>query len=454
MSIQDKKITDAAVAAAGVQSRPDKLTGTAAQNKKVFDNLVTAVVKTSMNGLIDELTGTGAAAQLGIQTIPGFSAADIQTALEEIVAAMQDVTQGAVPNKSITLSKLAEDVTAAALGGAAASHTHGAADVSSGVLDIARLPALTGDKLPDGIVTEGKLGAASVTSAKLAALSVLAAHIAKGAVTGQKIADKTITAAQIADKTITGGNIADKTITVANMAMLDDNAGAHNSIYRGRNLGSSVTAAQWAAIEAGTFDDLYIGDYWVINNVTYRIAAFDYYFNTGNVACTTHHVVIVPDANMYTAKMNETATATGGYVGSKMYTANLAQAKTTINSAFGSSHILSHRQYLCNAVTDGKPSGGSWYDSTVELMTEQNVYGGKIFGVGNVSSVIPNLHTIDTSQFPLFAHDPSMIANRQWFWLRDVVSAADFAFVYDGGNADYGTAANARGVRPAFSIKA
>ena len=202
MSIQDKKITDAAVAAAGVQSQPDKLTGTAAQNKKVFDNLVTAVVKTAVNGLIDELTGSNAAAQLGIQTIPGFSAADIQTALEQIVKAMQDVTQGSVADGSITLAKLAADVTAAALGGAAASHTHGAADVNSGVLDVERIPALTGDKLPDGIVTEGKLGAAAVTSEKLAALSVLATHIAQKAVTGQKIADKTITAANMADDAV------------------------------------------------------------------------------------------------------------------------------------------------------------------------------------------------------------------------------------------------------------
>ena len=74
MSIQEQKITEAAIAANGVQSRPDKLTGTAAQNKKVFDALVTAVVREKFNALLDELTGTTAAAQLGITTIPGFSA--------------------------------------------------------------------------------------------------------------------------------------------------------------------------------------------------------------------------------------------------------------------------------------------------------------------------------------------------------------------------------------------
>ena len=34
MSIQEQKITDAAIAANGVQSRPDKLTGTAAQTRR------------------------------------------------------------------------------------------------------------------------------------------------------------------------------------------------------------------------------------------------------------------------------------------------------------------------------------------------------------------------------------------------------------------------------------
>lgn len=235
-------------------------------------------------------------------------------------------------------------------------------------------------------------------------------------------------------------------------ALLYNSPGAHNSIYRGKNLGTSVTAEQFAAIKAGTFDDMYIGDYWVIGGVTYRIAAFDYYYKTGDTSCETHHVTLVPDTNMYTHVMNDTNVTTGAYIGSKMYTTGLAQAKTTINAAFGSAHILNHRQYLQNAVTNGKPSGGSWYDSTVELMTEQNVYDGKVFGAGNDGSTIPNLYTVDKSQYPLFAFRPDMISNRQWFWLRDVASAARFADVYYYGSADCSYASYARGVRPAFSI--
>lgn len=246
-------------------------------------------------------------------------------------------------------------------------------------------------------------------------------------------------------------------LIAANKAILDkvtaSGAGAHNSVYRGANLGTSVTSAQWAAIQAGTFDDMYIGDYWVIGGVTYRIAAFDYYLRAGDTDMTTHHVTLVPDVPMYTHVMNDTNVTTGGYVGSKMYTSGLTQAKNTINTAFGSTHVLTHRQYLSNAVTNGRPSGGSWYDSTVELMTEQNVYGGKIFGAGNDGSSVPALYTVDKSQYPLFAFRPDLISNRQIFWLRDVVSAAYFAVVGGGGNASYGGASSVRGVRPAFSIK-
>lgn len=248
-----------------------------------------------------------------------------------------------------------------------------------------------------------------------------------------------------------------KDLITAHKAILDmvtaSGTGAHNSVYRGKNLGNAVTAAQWAAIQAGTFDDMYIGDYWVMGGVTYRIAAFDYYLRAGDTDMNTHHVTLVPDASMYTHCMNDTNITTGGYVESKMYTQGLNQAKTTITSAFGAAHILTHRQYLCNAVTNGKPSGGSWYDSTVELMTEQNCYGGKVFGAGNDGSTVPALYTVDKSQFPLFTFRPDMISNRNTFWLRDVVSAAGFAFVSLIGVAYYNHASFAFGVRPAFSIK-
>ena len=231
------------------------------------------------------------------------------------------------------------------------------------------------------------------------------------------------------------------------------NAGSHNGIYRGKNLGTSVTAAQWASIQDGTFLDMYIGDYWVINGRTYRIAAFDYWLGYGDTECTTHHVVIVPDASLYSEKMNDTSVTTGGYVGSKMYTTNLASAKTTIKGDFGAAHILSHREYLTNAITSGYASAGAWYDSDIELMNEVMVYGTDFFTPHNsLGATIPNTHTIGTSQLPLFALDHSRICNRSNWWLRDVVSSAHFALVIGHGVCYYDTASYSLGVRPAFGI--
>lgn len=246
-----------------------------------------------------------------------------------------------------------------------------------------------------------------------------------------------------------------KKITVADFkdVLAYHNAGTHNSLYRGKYLGDHVTAEQWAAIDAGTFEGLYIGDYWVINGVTWRIAAFDYYLNTGDVNCTTHHVVIVPDTILDSQKMNDTNITTGGYTGSKMYTDYMGTAKATIKSAFGASHILSHRQFLVNAVTNGRPSGAEWVDSEIELMNEINIYGCSILGVANDGSSIPTVYTIDKEQFPLFRLNPAKLNIRQTYWVRDVVTASYFALVNNYGRATNDGASSALGVRPAFSIK-
>ena len=265
-------------------------------------------------------------------------------------------------------------------------------------------------------------------------------------------------------KKITFANFRAKAVegTEAKIApLLFNNAGAHNAIYRGKSLGSTVTTAQYAAIKAGTFDDLYIGDYWTIGGVNYRIAAFDYYLNSGDTSCTTHHVVIVPDTCLYNAQMHNTSsggyeggaanTTTGGYVGSDMYKSNLEQAKTTIKSAF-SGHVLKHRIYLTNAVANGRASGGAWCDSEVDLMCEQMVYGSGIFSPVSDGSNVPANYRVEKSQLPLFQHEPSRICNRATWWLRDVITASYFAFVGGYGDATCGDASDSYGVRPAFCI--
>ena len=128
-----------------------------------------------------------------------------------------------------------------------------------------------------------------------------------------------------------------------------------------------------------------------------------------------------------------------------------ADCKNMAKAAFGAAHLLSHREYLKNAVTDGYESAGAWYDSDVEMMTEEMVYGGKELKNVTAGTHIPSNYTIDHSQLPLFALDRSKICNRAAWWLRDVVSATNFANVNNNGNCNNNNASNANiGVRPDF----
>lgn len=226
----------------------------------------------------------------------------------------------------------------------------------------------------------------------------------------------------------------------------------HRNVYRGKYLGTVVSDTQKAAIQAGTFDDLFIGDYWTINNVNYVIADMDYWYNCGDVAFTKHHLVIVPSTYLYLANMNDTNITTGGYVGSIMYTTNLSDAKSTINTAFGSM-LLTHREYLTNAVTDGHPSGGAWFNSSVELMNEAMVYGTSIFSTRNNGITTPTLYTTSATQLALFRLNPRAHNTRNSYWLRDIVSTSFFACAYTIGGGYYSPASSTYiGVRPVFPI--
>lgn len=227
------------------------------------------------------------------------------------------------------------------------------------------------------------------------------------------------------------------------------NAGGHNSTFGGKSLGTTFTAEQSAAIQAGTFDGLFVGDYWTINNTVYRIAGFDIFLHTGNVELNRHHAVIVPDTAMYTAPMNADNVTTGGYAGSLLKTSGLDAALTTIKADFGATHIISRRSMLCNLVTNGVPAGWAWTDTEIDLMAEGQVYGRGAWGTQN-----QNGYNVGEkySRFPLFSLAPEFISIRQWYWLQDIRNATSFCGVNDAGFAFNYNASYSFGIRPFFCL--
>lgn len=242
---------------------------------------------------------------------------------------------------------------------------------------------------------------------------------------------------------------------------LAKNAGSHNSIYRGKDITNLFyNGTLTTEIAAGTFDDIFVGDY-IIGNVSgrkYLVADINYRLYTGDTECTTNHVLMIPEKIMGTAKINDTETSTGAYIGSKMYTTNLAAFRTIIQNDFGSGHVLQHRNYFKKGISNNIENSGGWYDSTVDLMNELMVCGSNIFHNVLNGTNLPSNTTVDKTQLSLFRMDKSkMVARddndvRQTWWLRDVVSSTNFSQITSEGRVATAYASGNLGVRPAFLI--
>ena len=225
----------------------------------------------------------------------------------------------------------------------------------------------------------------------------------------------------------------------------------HRMIFRGKNLGTTLSSVQKAAIQDGSFNDLWLGDYWVINGVTWRIADFNYWLNFSDTKFTDPHLVIVPDTALSSAAMNASSVTTGAYIGSQMYTTNILTARSAVTSAFGTA-VKSHREYFVNTVASGLPSVGAWYDSTADLMNEPMVYGSYIYSPASNGSADVKRYTISNRQLALFSICPEFLITSTGYWLRDVASATHFASVDSSGGATATGAANSYGIRPVFAI--
>ena len=244
-----------------------------------------------------------------------------------------------------------------------------------------------------------------------------------------------------------------------------DGAEAHNAMWGGRDITASFNNGTVSAnIANGTFRDIFPGDYITkqvtISGKTYTvnwvIADCDYWINKGDKAVTVHHVAIVPQAPIFDANMNATNTTEGGYMGSRMFKETIPACATGIVNAFGASHILTFRDWLISGMTENQISSGlpnftggaqwgasPWVSVQCDLMTEKMVLGAPV----NSASALDEWCA--TRQMSAFRLSENLINyNRQWYWLRSIVSSANFALVGGNGSACTVLASDSFGVRP------
>lgn len=264
----------------------------------------------------------------------------------------------------------------------------------------------------------------------------------------------------------TGATTAAAALT--NLGIIDGNVCNHNGFYRGKCVQDKlVDGSLYTAISDGSFDDLYIGDYFSVSISTTEdpseqviccIAGFDTMYNNGDIALTKHHAVIVPkNCFLGYRQMNSENTTSGGYKGSAMYTSVLPTYAALLEEVFGT-HLLTFRSLITNSVNTsansaagagwtGSANGWEWVDMKLQLLSEIQVYGANVFSSSGYDTGIDNI------QLPIFALNPNFkIANRVWYWLKNIAGASHFCGVSGYGDADPYYASRTGGVRPLFLL--
>lgn len=253
----------------------------------------------------------------------------------------------------------------------------------------------------------------------------------------------------------------------------DFNAYPHNGIYRGKNLGTFTSMAELETflsnheVATGNFTDLYLGDYFIIQDGTYNanwmIAGFDTEFYKGWLVdgssdvqwINQHHITLIPRVPLFNAQMNPTNTTSGGYKGSAMHTSTLPTVVSNLQTVLGT-HLLKRYALLSNAVdttrsnmygtAGGASSSWEWTEVYATLPSEMQIYGSTVwnssgYDTGEACMKLPVFNFINHIQFS------------HWnFWLRGVASSSLFCLAGTDGRADAWGASNTRGVRPVICI--
>ena len=224
---------------------------------------------------------------------------------------------------------------------------------------------------------------------------------------------------------------------------------AHRNKIRLNSLGTSISTAQQTEIRNGTFRGMWLGSYWTINNVVYRIVDFDYFYGGGNV--TKHHVVLVPDNELGSYQLGG-STATGylqGFAGTNLYASIRPTWDTNLTAVFGDG-LLTHNEAVVNlSNANGHPMAVGTVGVKTLPMSEIQMYGNRIRSVSVAAS--PGANTFSPRQFSLY-----QMGYPYWnsgsFWLRDQSAATYFCRVASNGLATDASHVTSLGYRPYFLL--
>lgn len=260
--------------------------------------------------------------------------------------------------------------------------------------------------------------------------------------------------------------------------------GAHNSIYRGEELLENGHFGFFddglrslaTAVANGDFSDIYIGDTITVEmtnpisseleTVVWVVMGINIYYEGGSPRpLRKNHLVLVPQNTFeLPATMNSTPTSgksgnsdntsnLQAYAGSDMFNITLPLYQTAIGlSLIG--NVITTKELLTDTMDATKISGGfsgwtgassswTWYDSTVSLLNEVEVFGTRIvsssmYDVGNRCMQLPGFSLNPALKIKRLGNS----GGRHGWWLSAVANSTSFVFVDEKGTVTYQPANN------------
>lgn len=244
----------------------------------------------------------------------------------------------------------------------------------------------------------------------------------------------------------------------------------HRNTYRGKYIGDEYTEEQMEAVRTGSFDDLYVGDYWTINGRDWIIADIDYWYGTYSPLqgytnkIETHHLVIIPRNCVCKSEMNIDNGLTRQYYNSSLYKGLRGEAggsggsyiaKSIIQDAFPDNKILSRANVIVGyADSNYTPTSAIWVESKIDIMNQRMIIGASVFtATGSPGTYVSNFSQ-ETTQLSVFRMNPSLIADNQTnYWTRDFYAGGKVTTILRFNAVDcISQTDNTIGVRPYFGL--
>lgn len=238
--------------------------------------------------------------------------------------------------------------------------------------------------------------------------------------------------------------------------IFDSNPIMHRHIWRGKNLGNHLTDEQYQNIRTGDFHNLWIGDYWEINNIKYRIVDFDYfniYQMTDHPRITTHTAQIMPDTVLTKNPMHNTSSNSQGYLNSSYITQTHSSMETNLKSIFNN-HLLPFTSQVVSSMHNNVPTGLTlvWWWSrlpSLEMLTGTYPNGWD----WNSTQQWGPPYMEASPQLSAFRLNKDITNCSDSYWLSSPVGGYEFHYYnVDDGTFNYKYANQECGWRPIFQI--